>query len=301
MARRRVVFLSVAGAVVALGAGALAVITSIDRPATVGVPAERVDPPGDAGTSIVFGGTGAGDVDRVKIPIGAGTRVNVGATGFTIELWIKGRRADNTATRCTTGDSGWIDGNIVVDRDVYGPGDRGDFGVSLANGRIAWGASLGGAGATVCGATDVLDGRWHHVAVTRTAANGALAVWVDGRLDASTATSPATGDISYRAGRATSWPASDPYLVFGAEKHDAGPAYPSFTGSIDDVRVSTTVRYTAAFDAPTEPHPLDGATAALYRFDEPSGTTVVDAAGTSDGVMRIGASGPTRSSDTPFG
>lgn len=301
MARRPVVLLAVVGAVVAVGASAFAVITAIDRPATVGAPAERVDPPGDAGTSIVFGGTGSGDVDRVKIPIDAGTGVNVGATGFTIELWIKGRRADNTATRCATGDSGWIDGNIVVDRDVYGAGDRGDFGLSLANGRVAWGASRGGAGATVCGSTDVLDGRWHHVAVTRTAANGALAVWVDGRLDASTPSSPATGDISYRVGRATSWPASDPYLVFGAEKHDAGPAYPSFTGSIDDVRVSTTVRYAAAFDAPTEPHALDGATAALYRFDEPSGTTVVDAAGTSDGVMKIGTGGPTRSADTPFG
>jgi hypothetical protein len=299
--RRPAVIAVLVAVLVAGAATAYAVISSIDRPATVTRPAERLDPPGAAGTSLVFGGTGSGDVDRVKIPFTAGTRANVGATDFTIELWLRGDRAGNTATRCTTDDAGWIEGNIVVDRDVYGPGDRGDFGLSLASGRVAWGASLGGAGATVCGATDVLDGRWHHVAVTRSAATGALAIWVDGRLDASIPASPATGDVSYRVGRSTSWPASDPYLVLGAEKHDAGPAYPSFAGAIDDLRISTGVRYTSAFGVPSAPHPLDASTAALYRFDEPSGTTVVDAVGTADGELQVGANGPTRSVDTPFG
>ena len=75
MARRRVAVTVLVGTIVALGASAFAVITAIDRPATVGRPAQRVDPPGVAGTSIVFGGTGSGDVDRVKIPLAAGTHV----------------------------------------------------------------------------------------------------------------------------------------------------------------------------------------------------------------------------------
>lgn len=285
-----------------LGGGTVwAVLDTIDRPATVDTPAVRVTTPVIAGTSLRFGGAGTGDLDRVKIALTAASRVNVGATDFTVELWVRGRRSDNASTTCAPGDAGWIEGNIVVDRDVYGAGDRGDFGMSLAAGRVAWGVSSGAAGATLCGVTDVLDGEWHHVAVTRTAVSGALVIWVDGRLDASVPASPATGDVSYRVGRATAWPGSDPFLVVGAEKHDAGPAYPSFNGSIDDLRVSTTVRYTARFTPPTRPHVVDADTAALYGFDEPAGATVDDAVGTSDGVLRVGPTGPRRERDTPFG
>ena len=288
---------SVATVLVAAGTVG-AVIARIDRPARVDVPAVRLVE--RAGTALRFGGTGAGGVDRVTIALTSSTTADVGATDFTIELWVRGRRADNPSTTCSPGDAGWIAGHIVVDRDVYGPGDLGDFGMSLAGGRVAWGVSRGAAGATVCAATDVLDGAWHHVAVTRRAADGALAVWVDGRLDASVPASPATGDVSYRVGRSTPWPA-DPYLVLGAEKHDAGPEYPSFRGDIDDLRISTVVRYSAPFSPPKRPHAIDAATAALYRFDEPGGTAVVDAGGTSPGVLRVGPGGPTRIDETPFG
>lgn len=63
------------------------------------------------------------------------------------------------------------------------------------------------------------------------------------------------------------WPA-DPTRVFGAEKHDAGSAYPSFDGWLDDVRISTGVRYTAPFARPGAPLVIDATTADLYRFDE---------------------------------
>lgn len=250
-----------------------------------------------------FFGTGAGDIDRVKIPLGPGRPVNVGVGDFTIELWIKGAVSDNPATGCASGDAAWITGHIVVDRDVYGAGDRGDFGLSLLGGRVAWGVSRGGYGATACGNRDVLDGAWHHVAVTRAVLTGRLDVWVDGTLDARIDTSPAFGDVSYRDGRATGWPTSDPYLVLGAEKHDAGADYPSFDGFVDDVRISTVVRYTVPFDRPVAPHPVDGATAALYRFDDASGTSVADAVGASPGELHRGgpANGPVRVGDSPFG
>lgn len=283
--------------------GAVYAIASIDRPATVTEPAVRITAPTTSGTSLRFSGTGANDVDRVKIPLDPARPVDVGAGDFTIELWIKGRLGDNPAAGCSTGDAAWITGHVVVDRDVYGDGDRGDFGLSLLGGRVAWGASRGGAGATVCGSRTVLDGEWHHVAVTRAAATGRLQVWVDGQLDGDVSTSPATGDVSYRDGRPTSWPGSDPFLVLGAEKHDAGAQYPSFAGLIDDVRISTVVRYTAAFPRPTAPHPVDSQTAALYRFDESGGPTVVDEMGTSPGELRVGgpAGAPARSTDIPFG
>lgn len=296
--------IALVGATLVAAGGVAYAIASIDRPATVTRPAVRVTtPPSSPGTSLRFAGTGANDVDRVKIPLDPARPVDVGAGDFTIELWIKGRLADNPATGCSAGDAAWITGHVVVDRDVYGDGDRGDFGLSLLGGRVAWGVSRGGSGATVCGSRNVLDGEWHHLAVTREAATGGLRVWVDGRLDGEIPTSPATGDVSYRDGRSTSWPGSDPFLVLGAEKHDAGASYPSFTGLIDDVRISTVIRHSADFARPTAPHPVDAQTAALYRFDEAAGTGVVDEVGASPGELRVGgaAGTPTHVPDVPFG
>jgi len=128
-----------------------------------------------------------------------------------------------------------------------------------------------------------------------------MQIFVDGQLDASGA--GPTGDISYRNGRSTAYPNSDPFLVFGAEKHDAGSDYPSYSGLLDDIRISNVVRYTGAFTRPTTPHAVDGSTVALYRFDEGSGTTIIDEAGGSPGERRFGGSpaGPVYVTDTPFG
>jgi hypothetical protein len=110
---------------------------------------------------------------------------------------------------------------------------------------------------------------------------------------------------AYRNGRATSWPQSDPFLVIGAEKHDAGPSYPSFSGWLDELRLSTTRRYTANFAVPAGPFEADGATAALYHLDEGTGTGIADssaaAGGPSPGIIRYGGApaGPEWSTDTP--
>ena len=199
---------------------------------------------------------------------------------------------------CDTND-GWITGNIVFDRDVYDAGDHGDFGVSLKAGRVAFGAGVGSSGNTVCGVTDVADGAWHHVAVTRRASDGLLRVYVDGVLDAEGPGSP--GNASYRDGRTTAYPGSDPFLVIGAEKHDAGSAYPSYSGWIDEVRLSTVLRYTGSgFTRPSGPFAPDASTAALYHLDEGAGDLVGDASGgNSHGTRMYGGSpaGPEWSSE----
>jgi hypothetical protein len=253
--------------------------------------------------SLRFYGTGRDGVDRVVIPLDAPPRpVDVGGD-FTIEFWLKALPGENAAAPCTPGGDNWINGNIVFDRDVYFAGDYGDYGISLAGGRVAFGINNGAEGTTLCGGTDVTDGRWHHLAVTRSAADGALAIFVDGRLDAR-GNGP-TGDVSYRDGRATQYPA-DPYLVIGAEKHDAGPEYPSFRGWIDEVRISRVVRYRDTFTSPAAPFIPDLDTVALYHFDEGAGAVVYDASGApggpSNGVVRIGGSppGPEWSNDTPW-
>lgn len=249
-------------------------------------------------------GHGTGDIDRVKIRIdGPPTPADVGAGDFTIELWLKALPGENTATGCVAGNDGWITGNIVVDRDVFGGGDFGDFGISLFASGLAVGVAKGAAGVGLCGATPIADGAWHHVAVTRNATTGTIGLWVDGGLDA-TAIGP-TGDVSYRDGRGTGF-ANDPFLVIGAEKHDAGAAYPSFSGLVDELRLSTTVRYAAPFTPPGSAFVPDASTAALYHFDDgPAGActgAVVDAMGASDGACSFGGaapSGPLYVTDTP--
>ncbi|MGQ9549600.1 MAG: LamG domain-containing protein [Roseiflexus sp.] len=252
-----------------------------------------------SGYALQFYGNGINDIDRVKVRIDPHTPADVGGD-FTIEFWMKTTATDGTCSPGASGD-GWITGRTIIDRDVYGDGDVGDYGIALASGRICFGVARGSSGRTIYGSTNVANGQWHHIAVTRRASDGQMRIFVDGQPDAS-GLGP-TGDIGYRNGRSTAYPTSDPYLVFGAEKHDAGPAYPSYSGLLDDIRISNVVRYTDAFTRPGAPHVVDGSTVALYRFDEGSGATIIDAAGGSPGERRVGGSpsGPVYVTDTPFG
>ncbi|GIU96466.1 MAG: hypothetical protein KatS3mg013_0269 [Actinomycetota bacterium] len=269
-------------------------------------------PAGARSGSIRFFGNGVDDIDRVKIRVDDPTTsrepprpADVGRTDFTIEWWLRAA-SGNDAGPVTCGTNvDWIYGNVIVDRDRYNAGRK--FGVSLAGGRIVFGvtnASL--VSRTICGDRDLRDGRWHHVAVQRRRSDGMLWLWVDGRLEAK-ADGP-NGDVSYPDGGVPGsycggpCTRSDPFLVIGAEKHDAGPAYPSFHGWVDELRISTTLRYRRAFDPPRRPFRPDAGTAVLYHLDESSGTVVHDALGGADGVRRVGGDpvGPRWSRRSPF-
>lgn len=256
-----------------------------------------------AGSALRFYGSGANDIDRIKIPLdNPETKADVGTGDFTLEWWMTADLVDNAgAASCGSG-PGWITGNIIFDRDIYGGGDYGDYGVSLSNGRIAFGVHNGSTQYTVCGSRNVSDGSWHHVAITRRN-NGGIRIWVDGIQDASFM--GPSGDISYRNGRNTSYPNSDPFLVIGAEKHDAGSAYPSYNGVLDEVRVSNNIRYSSGFTRPSAPFTNDQNTILLYHFDEGSGTTAIDSASNPlNGQIKIGGSpsGPVYVSSTaPLG
>ena len=83
--------------------------------------------PGPGARALRFFGTGSGQVDRVKIPLNGNTRANIGAGDFTIEIWIRGALGDNGAgNNCSGGEAAWINGNIFIDRDVFGGGDVSD-------------------------------------------------------------------------------------------------------------------------------------------------------------------------------
>jgi hypothetical protein len=256
----------------------------------------------EAAASLRFHGNGVNDIDRVKVRIDPpdattpGPPADIGATDFTIEFRLRAEPGSNPAGPIACGPGvAWIEGHIVLDRDRYNQ-DR-KFGISLADGRVAFGVSGEGTGDhTVCGTTDLRDGAWHHVAVARRRSDGRMWLFVDGAPEAEE--DGPDGDASYPddgvPGNSCGGPCtnSDPFLVFGAEKHDAGPAYPSFDGWLDEVRLSTTLRYSGPFSPPAAPFLPDPATAALWHFDEGSGDSTFDASGApggpSHGELRLG-------------
>ncbi len=252
-------------------------------------------PPPSNTYSLRFYGYGVNDIDRVKIPVINGNTslpINIGVTDFTIEFWLRFLFNQNQSTNCSEGNDTWIYGNIIFDRDIFGTPDHGDFGISLYGNRIAFGVHNGSSGFTICATTPLSVDTWHHIAVTRSF-GGEMRIFVNGNLDRQITNGP-SGNISYRVGRTiTGSYVNEPFLVIGAEKHDYDPnTYPSFSGWIDEVRISNNIRYIANFTPPSAPFTTDSNTVGLYHFDEGSGTAIIDSSnatgGPSDGVRNIG-------------
>jgi hypothetical protein len=101
--------------------------TTTEAPTTTSTPTTTA--PSGTGRSLRFFGNGRNGIDRVRIPLTSNRSIDVGGD-FTIEWWMKveGPLVDAS---CGTYESGWIYGNIVLDRDVFGAGDYGDYGVSV--------------------------------------------------------------------------------------------------------------------------------------------------------------------------
>jgi hypothetical protein len=75
---------------------------------------------------------------------------------------------------------------------------------------------------------------------------------------------------------------SQPFLI-GANperfvRGRPGHVMKSFSGMIDEVRISSTARYTKDFE-PEKRHGVDPETMLLYHFDEGVGTVAVDSSG----------------------
>ncbi len=258
-----------------------------------------------------FYGTGTNQQDRVRIRIDddvngpdASAACDVGAGGFTVEFWLRGNLSDNNTGNgggdVETSDINWINGNIIVDRDIFG-GSEADWGISIAGGFIRFGTGRGDpptadSDNTIEGSVNVLDGQWHHAACVRDASTGIKRLYVDGLLDFQSSADASRDDISYpnagAPGQVTPW---GPYIVLAAEKHDAGPSYPSFTGFLDELRIWNTARsqgqILSSYDR-VIPANSTGLVA-YYRFEEGAGTTVNDSstAGSPDGQLIAGVFG----------
>lgn len=248
-----------------------------------------------------FFGTGTNQQDRVRIPIddnapgpNASTPCDVGAGSFTVDFWVKGMLADNPTTNAG-GDTwcdcfNWIDGNVLVDRDIYGASER-DWGISVVGGVVRFGVGRGDPPSvwvdhTVEGSTNILNNQWNHVACVRDFAAGQLRVYINGVLDFAGPANRNRADISYPdngdAAPVTPW---GPYIVLGAEKHDADPAnYPSFRGVMDEFRVWNRALSGGEIAGVRAVVLVPGSPAAAglvgsYRFEEGAGLLAADSSG----------------------
>ena len=256
-------------------------------------------PPPSGSGSIEFFGNGGLYGDRVLITLDdpetveAGPPVDVGDEDFTIELWIRPDAGANANPMISCGATNdWVTSNIIVDRDRHSQPPS--FGIGIAGGVIVW-AVQGEAGDpwSMCGTANVLDGGWHHVAVQRRRSDGWLWLFVDGVLDAEV--DGPDGDVSYPdAGEPMDvcpgglCDYSDPFLAIGAEKHGYGGI--SYTGLVDELRISTTLRYDdGGYAVPGSPFAPDGDTVGLYHFDDAKGEVATDAtANASHGQLVLG-------------
>lgn len=239
-----------------------------------------------------FFGNGDNQIDRVRIPLdpgGSSSAADVGAGDFTYECWLRCAYADNVSS----GIADARESNIFFDRDIWGHSRGWVAGVTRNGSELNVCFGLAGASlnwVTITGTTDIGDNNWHHVAITRVQSSGEISIWVDGVEDASGTYT--TGDLSYPDGFDPGAGQDNEYLVLGAEKHDADPElYLSYNGYMDELRISSSVRYTATFTPPIAPFVLDASTAALYHFDDGTGTVLSDSdTGDVDGELLVGGS-----------
>lgn len=281
---------------------------------------------GSAGASqysLRFYGTGSAQQDRVKIKIdNPQVPADIGEGSFSIEFWMKSTAAANTTPNhgyrapndTEEFASDWISGNIIIDRDIFGAGP--DWGISVHRNGVGSnvgvlrfgteGAPGGDAAHTLqtTGGVNLLDGAWHHVCVVRDVSTGQKHIYIDGQHNVSSSAGVSDDNLSYPDGYADpSWP-WNPYIVFGAEKHDYdSSSYPSFNGWLDEVRlwnIALTPSQIAAYMNSTVAPGTPGLVA-MYRFEEGIGTVINDTSGGgSHGTLTAGIVGNGEwSTDTP--
>lgn len=130
----------------------------------------------------------------------------IGSTNFSIAFWLR--------TAATGGTPNWYNGQGLVDGEVGGV--TGDFGLALVGNKVSFG--VGNPDTTLTSVKTVNDNQWHQVVATRDAGSGAMALYVDGKLDNST-----TGPTGSRT--------NSPVLRFGSLQTGVN----FFSGSLSDV------------------------------------------------------------------
>lgn len=265
-----------------------------------------------ASRSVYFAGNAANDQGRIKIPAGAESMTsNFGAGDVTVEMWIRPASSGNNRGVQTQGpDSYWTYGNIFFDHAVAFQDPS--FGISLGGGRVHAGCQdQSGNRYTVIGTNDLRDDQWHHIAVERDISTGYMSLYVDGVRDqyvnaGITDSMQHPDDLVHVAWCGASETEDcaqyDDFIVLGAEKADLPLGDLDYTGYMAELRISDTLRYDAStYTIPVDQFSPDGSTAALYHFDEGTGTSVTDYSGNGNtGSVESDGVGPTWQTDGPF-
>jgi len=242
---------------------------------------------------------------------------DVGRTDFTIELWFKlDAGFELPLDACNNNPTNLFTGLFIVDRDMLGAGDHGDWVLTVFDGVIGFGAGLTTYGRAVCLQVAGWDpAAWTFVVATlehgQGGANGNVRLYayqpapdiawseVSAPEDV-----PEGSDFSYDETRVET-DARNAEVRLGGTKWIAERSGQcmdvcrGITGHIDEIRMSNIARYELGVEpVPLAPFEVDGDTAALYHFDEGTGDTAFDSAAVpTDGELVGDASW---SSETPF-
>lgn len=117
--------------------------------------------------------------------------------------------------------------------------------------------------------TPLARNMWHHIAITITHATNTGRMYIDGQLVATNT------NMTIRPGSLSSADLDDRFR-FGRSNFLTDPY---FNGFIDEIRFSTTVRYTGNFTPTRSAAIPDAQTAGLWSFDEGMGQVLLDHSG----------------------
>ena len=98
---------------------------------------------------------------------------------FSLGIWF------NTTVNSGNGNNQWWSGRGMLDGEVGGTTN--DFGMTMGAGIVMFGT--GQPDTTIRSTSTLNDGNWHYALATRTKSTGAIQLYIDGSLDASTTTS----------------------------------------------------------------------------------------------------------------
>ena len=170
-------------------------------------------------------------------------------SSFTVEVWL---RSDPEAF-------GGVMRPLALWNNVFNLSENADEQVVFIIGEEAVGASS---------PFSLMDGQLHHVAGTYDGAVGSAKLFIDGTLVGTSGDPAFVGDA----------PADQ--VQFGCAKVSTE----AFYGVLDELRVSSIVRYIDTFELPTAAFEGDDDTLMLFHLDEGTGTT---AASKGDFTMEI--------------
>ncbi|MBL8056602.1 MAG: hypothetical protein JNK29_07885, partial [Anaerolineales bacterium] len=166
---------------------------------------------------------------------------------------------------------------------VLGGGSNTGWSLELNGGRLTFWLSTSAGWQSSQNPAVLAAGQWYHVAGTYAA--GQAQTFVNGSASAVTAMGTLT---------------QGPQLRLGGLN-----GFAFFSGALDEVRVSNSVRYSAAFTVPAAPFTADANTLGLWSFDEGAGQTTLDeSASNNTGTLGAGpdadAADPAWVSGYPF-